>query len=165
MDFSLSSASQYRAFDPCKQLWCAHPDNPFFCKTKKGPPIDGTTCGDGKVAPHRLSCRYALRFQTRSLPLLCLSTVLKGTVCGWLQTSLNRTEAGACGASLAPALAPAEGDCSFVRESAIIHGAYGCCIGVFVLIRYNLHVTKTNRISVFSSGCCQSTLVMLAWPN
>ncbi|XP_057205631.1 A disintegrin and metalloproteinase with thrombospondin motifs 2-like isoform X2 [Triplophysa rosa] len=38
----------YRTFDPCKQLWCAHPDNPFFCKTKKGPPIDGTTCGDGK---------------------------------------------------------------------------------------------------------------------
>uniref|UniRef100_A0A672QY83 A disintegrin and metalloproteinase with thrombospondin motifs 2-like n=1 Tax=Sinocyclocheilus grahami TaxID=75366 RepID=A0A672QY83_SINGR len=38
----------YRPFDPCKQLWCAHPDNPFFCKTKKGPPIDGTKCGDGK---------------------------------------------------------------------------------------------------------------------
>ncbi|XP_052006280.1 A disintegrin and metalloproteinase with thrombospondin motifs 2-like isoform X1 [Xyrauchen texanus] len=38
----------YRTFDPCKQLWCAHPDNPFFCKTKKGPPIDGTTCGDEK---------------------------------------------------------------------------------------------------------------------
>ncbi|XP_062855706.1 A disintegrin and metalloproteinase with thrombospondin motifs 2-like [Trichomycterus rosablanca] len=38
----------YRTFDPCKQLWCAHPDNPFFCKTKKGPPIDGTICGDGK---------------------------------------------------------------------------------------------------------------------
>ncbi|XP_058654418.1 A disintegrin and metalloproteinase with thrombospondin motifs 2-like isoform X3 [Onychostoma macrolepis] len=38
----------YRPFDPCKQLWCSHPDNPFFCKTKKGPPIDGTKCGDGK---------------------------------------------------------------------------------------------------------------------
>ncbi|KAI3351216.1 hypothetical protein L3Q82_005769 [Scortum barcoo] len=38
----------YRAFDPCKQLWCSHPDNPFFCKTKKGPPIDGTMCGNGK---------------------------------------------------------------------------------------------------------------------
>uniref|UniRef100_A0A8C1V3F2 A disintegrin and metalloproteinase with thrombospondin motifs 2-like n=1 Tax=Cyprinus carpio TaxID=7962 RepID=A0A8C1V3F2_CYPCA len=38
----------YRPFDPCKQLWCAHPDNPFFCKTKKGPPIDGTKCDDGK---------------------------------------------------------------------------------------------------------------------
>ncbi|XP_029020549.1 A disintegrin and metalloproteinase with thrombospondin motifs 2-like isoform X2 [Betta splendens] len=38
----------YRPFDSCKQLWCSHPDNPFFCKTKKGPPIDGTMCGDGK---------------------------------------------------------------------------------------------------------------------
>ncbi|XP_042349245.1 A disintegrin and metalloproteinase with thrombospondin motifs 2 isoform X2 [Plectropomus leopardus] len=38
----------YRTFDPCKQLWCSHPENPFFCKTKKGPPIDGTTCGNGK---------------------------------------------------------------------------------------------------------------------
>ncbi|TSO15258.1 A disintegrin and metalloproteinase with thrombospondin motifs 2 [Bagarius yarrelli] len=41
-------APLYRPFDPCKQLWCAHPDNPFFCKTKKGPPIDGTICGDRK---------------------------------------------------------------------------------------------------------------------
>ncbi|KAL4631333.1 A disintegrin and metalloproteinase with thrombospondin motifs 2-like [Arapaima gigas] len=38
----------YRTFDPCKQLWCSHPDNPFFCKTKKGPPIDGTICAPGK---------------------------------------------------------------------------------------------------------------------
>ncbi|KAJ8405496.1 hypothetical protein AAFF_G00319690 [Aldrovandia affinis] len=38
----------YRTFDPCKQLWCSHPDNPFFCKTKKGPPIDGTMCAPGK---------------------------------------------------------------------------------------------------------------------
>nr|XP_015205093.1 PREDICTED: A disintegrin and metalloproteinase with thrombospondin motifs 2 isoform X1 [Lepisosteus oculatus] len=42
------AASQYRTFDPCKQLWCSHPDNPFFCKTKKGPPIDGTMCAPGK---------------------------------------------------------------------------------------------------------------------
>ncbi|MEQ2161579.1 A disintegrin and metalloproteinase with thrombospondin motifs 2, partial [Goodea atripinnis] len=42
------SGSQYRTFDPCKQLWCSHPDNPFFCKTKKGPPIDGTMCGNGQ---------------------------------------------------------------------------------------------------------------------
>ncbi|KAL0993853.1 hypothetical protein UPYG_G00114740 [Umbra pygmaea] len=34
----------YSTYDPCKQLWCSHPDNPFFCKTKKGPPIDGTIC-------------------------------------------------------------------------------------------------------------------------
>ncbi|XP_046880322.1 A disintegrin and metalloproteinase with thrombospondin motifs 2-like [Hypomesus transpacificus] len=42
------TGQQYRTYDPCKQLWCSHPDNPFFCKTKKGPPIDGTMCGDGK---------------------------------------------------------------------------------------------------------------------
>lgn len=40
---------QFRTFDPCKQLWCSHPDNPYFCKTKKGPPLDGTDCAPGKV--------------------------------------------------------------------------------------------------------------------
>ncbi|XP_062392780.1 A disintegrin and metalloproteinase with thrombospondin motifs 2 [Sardina pilchardus] len=40
--------SEYSTYDPCKQLWCSHPENPFFCKTKKGPPIDGTRCGSGK---------------------------------------------------------------------------------------------------------------------
>uniref|UniRef100_H3ASK2 ADAM metallopeptidase with thrombospondin type 1 motif 3 n=1 Tax=Latimeria chalumnae TaxID=7897 RepID=H3ASK2_LATCH len=38
----------FRTFDPCKQLWCSHPDNPYFCKTKKGPPLDGTECLHGK---------------------------------------------------------------------------------------------------------------------
>ncbi|KAJ8348261.1 hypothetical protein SKAU_G00268500 [Synaphobranchus kaupii] len=38
----------YSTLDPCKQLWCSHPENPFFCKTKKGPPIDGTMCAPGK---------------------------------------------------------------------------------------------------------------------
>lgn len=45
----LFSVSQFRTFDPCKQLWCSHPDNPYFCKTKKGPPLDGTECAPGKV--------------------------------------------------------------------------------------------------------------------
>ncbi|KAL3972907.1 apoptotic protease-activating factor [Sarotherodon galilaeus] len=43
-----TTCTAYRTFEPCKQLWCSHPDNPFFCKTKKGPPIDGTMCGEGK---------------------------------------------------------------------------------------------------------------------
>ncbi|XP_068181171.1 A disintegrin and metalloproteinase with thrombospondin motifs 2-like [Antennarius striatus] len=43
-----TTCTAYRTFDPCKQLWCSHPENPFFCKTKKGPPIDGTMCGNGK---------------------------------------------------------------------------------------------------------------------
>ncbi|CAL8281279.1 unnamed protein product [Arctogadus glacialis] len=38
----------YSAYDPCKQLWCSHPENPFFCKTKKSPPVDGTKCGLGR---------------------------------------------------------------------------------------------------------------------
>ncbi|MBN3302769.1 ATS3 metalloproteinase, partial [Amia calva] len=38
----------FRTFDPCKQLWCSHPDNQYFCKTKKGPPVDGTECAPGK---------------------------------------------------------------------------------------------------------------------
>uniref|UniRef100_UPI003AADB998 A disintegrin and metalloproteinase with thrombospondin motifs 2-like n=1 Tax=Centroberyx gerrardi TaxID=166262 RepID=UPI003AADB998 len=43
-----STCTAYSTYDPCKQLWCSHHDNPFFCKTKKGPPIDGTKCGPGK---------------------------------------------------------------------------------------------------------------------
>ncbi|KAM3869026.1 A disintegrin and metalloproteinase with thrombospondin motifs 2 [Diretmus argenteus] len=43
-----STCTAYSTYDPCKQLWCSHHDNPFFCKTKKSPPIDGTKCGPGK---------------------------------------------------------------------------------------------------------------------
>uniref|UniRef100_A0A8C0BE14 ADAM metallopeptidase with thrombospondin type 1 motif 14 n=1 Tax=Buteo japonicus TaxID=224669 RepID=A0A8C0BE14_9AVES len=42
------TCTAFRTFDPCKQLWCSHPDNPYFCKTKKGPPLDGTECSLGK---------------------------------------------------------------------------------------------------------------------
>uniref|UniRef100_A0A8L0DW92 ADAM metallopeptidase with thrombospondin type 1 motif, 14 n=1 Tax=Oncorhynchus mykiss TaxID=8022 RepID=A0A8L0DW92_ONCMY len=38
----------FRTYDPCKQLWCSHPDNQYFCKTKKGPPVDGTECAPSK---------------------------------------------------------------------------------------------------------------------
>ncbi|TKS89715.1 disintegrin and metalloproteinase with thrombospondin motifs 3 [Collichthys lucidus] len=38
----------FRTYDPCKQLWCSHPENQYFCKTKKGPPVDGTECAPGK---------------------------------------------------------------------------------------------------------------------
>lgn len=50
---SCSALFQFRTFDPCKQLWCSHPDNPYFCKTKKGPPLDGTMCAPGKVSGSR----------------------------------------------------------------------------------------------------------------
>ncbi|XP_025029404.1 A disintegrin and metalloproteinase with thrombospondin motifs 14 isoform X2 [Python bivittatus] len=42
------TCTAFRTFDPCKQLWCSHPDNPYFCKTKKGPPLDGTECALGQ---------------------------------------------------------------------------------------------------------------------
>nr|XP_020446583.1 A disintegrin and metalloproteinase with thrombospondin motifs 2-like isoform X2 [Monopterus albus] len=43
-----SVCTAYSSHDPCKQLWCSSYDHPFFCKTKKGPPLDGTKCGPGK---------------------------------------------------------------------------------------------------------------------
>eukprot|EP00071_Canis_lupus_P039681 XP_022273238.1 A disintegrin and metalloproteinase with thrombospondin motifs 14 isoform X6 [Canis lupus familiaris] len=42
------TCSAFQTFEPCKQLWCSHPDNPYFCKTKKGPPLDGTECAPGQ---------------------------------------------------------------------------------------------------------------------
>uniref|UniRef100_A0AAY5EK41 ADAM metallopeptidase with thrombospondin type 1 motif, 14 n=1 Tax=Electrophorus electricus TaxID=8005 RepID=A0AAY5EK41_ELEEL len=42
------TCTAFRTYDPCKQLWCSHPDNQYFCKTKKGPPVDGTECSPGK---------------------------------------------------------------------------------------------------------------------
>ncbi|XP_018318532.1 A disintegrin and metalloproteinase with thrombospondin motifs 2 isoform X2 [Agrilus planipennis] len=40
-----------RAFDvsePCSHLWCSHEKTPLVCKTKKGPPLEGTECGFNK---------------------------------------------------------------------------------------------------------------------
>uniref|UniRef100_G3QCN4 ADAM metallopeptidase with thrombospondin type 1 motif, 2 n=1 Tax=Gasterosteus aculeatus aculeatus TaxID=481459 RepID=G3QCN4_GASAC len=42
------SLCTYATHDPCKQLLCSEYNNPFHCKTKKGPPLDGTKCGPGK---------------------------------------------------------------------------------------------------------------------
>ncbi|XP_056269966.1 A disintegrin and metalloproteinase with thrombospondin motifs 2-like isoform X2 [Pseudoliparis swirei] len=44
--YSLCTA--YPTLDPCNQLWCSDHNNPFYCKTKKGPPLDGTRCGPGQ---------------------------------------------------------------------------------------------------------------------
>ncbi|KAM9788835.1 A disintegrin and metalloproteinase with thrombospondin motifs 2-like [Neosynchiropus ocellatus] len=43
-----SLCTTYPNIDPCKQLWCSEYYNPFYCKTKKGPPLDGTKCAPGK---------------------------------------------------------------------------------------------------------------------
>lgn len=40
-----------RGFDivePCSHLWCGHIESPLVCKTKRGPPIEGTECGFNK---------------------------------------------------------------------------------------------------------------------
>ncbi|XP_057370656.1 A disintegrin and metalloproteinase with thrombospondin motifs 16-like isoform X2 [Daphnia carinata] len=34
--------------DPCTHLWCGHKSSPQLCKTKKGPPLEGTPCGKDK---------------------------------------------------------------------------------------------------------------------
>lgn len=75
----LLCAPQFRTFDPCKQLWCSHPDNPYFCKTKKGPPLDGTECSPGKVGAGPASCRRDVSEGTMKstfLPCFTVSVVL-----------------------------------------------------------------------------------------
>ncbi|KAF2368770.1 Thrombospondin type-1 (TSP1) repeat [Trinorchestia longiramus] len=34
--------------DSCSHLWCANKSTSHLCKTKKGPPLEGTVCGEGK---------------------------------------------------------------------------------------------------------------------
>lgn len=34
---------------PCSHLWCGHASVSEVCKTKKGPPLEGTVCGKNKV--------------------------------------------------------------------------------------------------------------------
>lgn len=65
---------QFRTFDPCKQLWCSHPENPYFCKTKKGPPLDGTMCAPGKVragalCTHTHACVHVCLCAAGDVPL------------------------------------------------------------------------------------------------
>lgn len=64
----LSPSAQFQTFEPCKQLWCSRPDNPYFCKTKKGPPLDGTECAPGQVLGAR-GCGSTVRVPGRPYPL------------------------------------------------------------------------------------------------
>ncbi|XP_034033452.1 A disintegrin and metalloproteinase with thrombospondin motifs 2-like [Thalassophryne amazonica] len=43
-----STCTVYMTSEPCKQLLCSSYNYPFFCRTKKGLPLDGTPCGLGK---------------------------------------------------------------------------------------------------------------------
>lgn len=52
---------KYTTHEPCKQLWCSDYNNPFYCKTKKGPPLDGTKCGPGKVRTPSGHCGLKVR--------------------------------------------------------------------------------------------------------
>nr|CAH7763810.1 unnamed protein product [Callosobruchus chinensis] len=38
----------FEIIEPCSHLWCGHKDTPTVCRTKKGPPLEGTECGFGK---------------------------------------------------------------------------------------------------------------------
>ncbi|XP_056648207.1 A disintegrin and metalloproteinase with thrombospondin motifs 3-like isoform X4 [Diorhabda sublineata] len=38
----------FEIIEPCSHLWCGHEKTPLVCKTKKGPPLEGTECGFGK---------------------------------------------------------------------------------------------------------------------
>ncbi|XP_064617882.1 A disintegrin and metalloproteinase with thrombospondin motifs 14-like isoform X2 [Liolophura sinensis] len=42
--FSLCEAYHHR--DQCPMLWCSEKRRPLLCKTKGGPPLEGTKCGD-----------------------------------------------------------------------------------------------------------------------
>lgn len=46
---SYSLCRAFEIIEPCSHLWCGHVDSPLVCKTKKGPPLEGTDCGFGKV--------------------------------------------------------------------------------------------------------------------
>lgn len=42
---------QYHNRDQCPMLWCSEKRRPLLCKTKGGPPLEGTKCGDLQVGP------------------------------------------------------------------------------------------------------------------
>lgn len=44
--------SEIGGTDPCTHLWCSNSSLPFHCKTKKGPPLEGTVCGEQKWCRH-----------------------------------------------------------------------------------------------------------------
>lgn len=48
----MKSYEHCKTFDieePCSRLWCGNSNISESCKTKKGPPLEGTLCGTSKV--------------------------------------------------------------------------------------------------------------------
>lgn len=45
----------FEIIEPCSHLWCGHIQQPLVCKTKQGPPLEGTECGFGKVCKQTLN--------------------------------------------------------------------------------------------------------------
>ncbi|KAF3851431.1 hypothetical protein F7725_013203 [Dissostichus mawsoni] len=78
----LFSAFQFRTFDPCKQLWCSHPDNRTSAKPRRV----------------RLSMDGVCSWKSNG--------ATKVTACGRILTRSSKMVPGAPGASMAPAPAP-----------------------------------------------------------
>ncbi|GAB1610637.1 A disintegrin and metalloproteinase with thrombospondin motifs 3-like [Argonauta hians] len=38
----------FRQLDPCTRLWCSHRSSMHMCRTKNGPPLEGSKCGFGR---------------------------------------------------------------------------------------------------------------------
>ena len=51
---------QFVGMDLCDMLWCSEGDEQYICKTKRSPPLPGTSCGYNKVhKPDNTPCIYS----------------------------------------------------------------------------------------------------------
>lgn len=48
-EFSYEHCKTFDVAEPCSRLWCGNSNVSETCKTKKGPPLEGTLCGSSKV--------------------------------------------------------------------------------------------------------------------
>ncbi|XP_072165296.1 A disintegrin and metalloproteinase with thrombospondin motifs 3-like [Diadema setosum] len=52
------TCTAFNDYNRCEQLWCMHPRKKYLCRSKKGPPLDGSTCGPGMWCVQG-RCRYS----------------------------------------------------------------------------------------------------------
>lgn len=109
--------SQYTTNDPCKQLWCSDYHNPFYCKTKKGPPLDGTKCAPGKVRIGHVHWGHHQSHSGSYKLALCVicSTVIRGSAQSWPRICWDKMATGEPGVRTAAVLGPAGVGSCFVR--------------------------------------------------